>query len=292
MMQVLKICFIINPVAGGYKKHCERIIEKEFSNSAFEIAIKFTNSKGDAHELAKNAIKNNCAIVVAVGGDGTINEVASTLLNTNVALGIIPMGSGNGLARHHKISGNFKKALQVIKRNHQVLHDAVQINEFVSFNVSGIGFDAHVAHLFGKDGQRGLKTYAKLIISEFSSYKNFGVEIVTTTSTNSYEAMMVTFANSSQFGNNAYIAPQANTNDGLVDLVVLKKIPFWKLPALAMKVIRMKTQTSTHVKMLVGERFVINCSEEVPLHIDGEPCGFSRTFSVKAIKSVFKIIIP
>ncbi|MBL0342836.1 MAG: NAD(+)/NADH kinase [Bacteroidetes bacterium] len=152
-----KILFVINPKSGnGSNKPVFSDIEKVLKNDFHQIEVAYSNYKGHATELATLAIKNNFDVVVAVGGDGTVNEVALALNGTGKSLAIIPSGSGNGLARHHKIPFNIQKALQVIANNNVIDHDSIKINEFTSFNVSGIGFDALVAHLLEKTANEAL----------------------------------------------------------------------------------------------------------------------------------------
>ncbi len=289
----LKIVFIINPASGqNSKKPDVDVIRNFFKSKSVEIEIFHSTERGHASELTKTAIKQKAASVVAVGGDGTVNEIAKELNGTNVSLGIIPCGSGNGLARHHLIPFNLQQSLQVILNNHVVDHDSVKINNHISFNVSGIGFDAHIAHLFGKDGKRGFISYAKLVMKEFSAYSEFGITINYNGGQINYKAMLVAIANGSQFGNNAHIAPLADTNDGKAEITVVKKMNLLQLPGFALKVFKGSITHSSFVTLMNEEKFTITSDHELPLHIDGEAAGFAKHFDCSTLKSTLRLIVP
>lgn len=288
-----KIVFIINPASGlRSRKPGEEVIRNFYKNKPVEIEIVKSKERGHASELAKKAISQNATAVVAIGGDGTVNEIAKVLNGTNVALGIIPCGSGNGLARHHLIPFKIQDSLQVILNHNIVNHDSVKINDYISFNVSGIGFDAHVAHLFGKDGKRGFISYAKLVLKEFASYNEFEFSLNYNGKQIKYKAMLVAIANGTQFGNNARIAPVADTNDGKAVVTVVKKMNFLQLPGFALKVFNGRIDHSSFATLMNEEKFTITCNHELPLHVDGEPSGFSTSFEITTLKSTLRLIVP
>ena len=293
MIPPTKIFFVINPASGkNSRKPDETEILEFFRNTPFEIKTALTGSNGHASDLTKNALGENFDVVVAVGGDGTVNEIAKVLNGTGKYLGIIPCGSGNGLARHHKIPFKISEALAVIAKNNVVNHDSVKINDHYSFNVSGIGFDAHVAHLFGKDGNRGFLNYVKLVVKEFSDYHEFSYSIDCTEKKESGKAMLIAIANASQFGNNARIAPSADTNDGKADITVVRKMNFLQLPYFAYKVFKGEVHHSQFTSVMDTEKIIITCNTEVPLHVDGEPAGFSKRFEISSLKSSLRLIVP
>ena len=292
MKQPVKIVFITNPASGSRKKKPDEAFIRPFFDSEFSTLFFESQYNGHASELALEAVNNGADVVVAIGGDGTVNEIARSLNGTSCALGIIPCGSGNGLARHHKISMNATEAISVIKRYNVMSHDAVTINGKLSFNVSGIGFDAHVAHLFGQDGKRGFSSYVKLVVKEFTKYTEKRIRIETANGIIEQPIMLAAIANASQFGNNAVIAPHANTNDGITDITLVRKMSALKLPGFAMNVFAKKVGHSPYAKLLCGEKFVITCDENLPLHLDGEPAGFSNKFEIETMKSSLKIIVP
>lgn len=287
------ILFIINPASGtSHRKPDAEMITCFFKNTDVHPVVTITDHPGQASDFTKDAVQQNYDAVIAVGGDGTVNEVARELVHTPTALGIIPCGSGNGLARHHKVPFNHKKALEVILNNKPVNHDAVRINNHLSFNVSGIGFDAHVAHLFGKNGKRGFSSYVKLVLKEFSNYRESLIEVEINGITTEYNMMLTAIANASQFGNNARIAPLADTNDGLVDISVVRKMGLTQLPEFFYRVFTGNTAKSPHAVCLQQSEYTITCKNALPLHVDGEPCGTAHHFRIAVIPSAFKFIKP
>jgi diacylglycerol kinase (ATP) len=263
-----KILFVINPSSGtsNTKPGADKL--KGFFQEHAHVEVVVTSKAGDATNFTSQAIASAFESVVAVGGDGTVNEVASALNGTKVKMGILPFGSGNGLARHHHIPFDLYRALQIIRKGKYVAHDAVSINGKLSFNVSGIGFDAHVAHMFGKDGRRGFSGYAKLVMKEFNHYKE------------------------SEIGNNAIIAPNALTNDGKVDLALVKKVNSLKLPLFFARAFFGKITGSSHYTGMRYDSFTIRSEKTLPLHLDGEPAGYSDTFHVKVQQGSLNLLIP
>jgi len=167
-----KVFFIINRFSGtGYQDSIEGRIIDACSSVNYECTIEHTRDRGHATELAQTAVAEKFDMVFAVGGDGTVNEVAQGLVGSNVSMGILPKGSGNGLARHLGVPMKFSDALKLMNSNQVINMDTMSINGKLSVNVSGIGFDGHVAGLFGKNGKRGLAGYTKLVLKEFMSYK-------------------------------------------------------------------------------------------------------------------------
>ncbi|RLD70930.1 MAG: diacylglycerol kinase family lipid kinase, partial [Bacteroidetes bacterium] len=203
-----KILYIINPISG-IKKHnnIEQIINNETDISRFELSVKYTEYQGHGKELAIWAVNSKFDIIVAVGGDGTINEISSALINTDIIFGIIPKGSGNGLARFLNIPMNKRKAVQLINKMSILKVDTVQLNDFYYVNMAGVGFDAHIAHLFASYGKRGFKSYIELIFKQFKSYKSLNYNLIIDGKPIEKKAFLISFANSSQFGNEAHIAP-------------------------------------------------------------------------------------
>ena len=212
-----RILFLINPISGiGKQKTVEKIIEKELNPDRIKYEIAYTQYRRHAHELSKEAVGKFDA-VVAVGGDGTVNEVGSALINTDTALAIIPTGSGNGLARYLDIPIRVNKAMQVINEMTTKKIDSVLINDYVSLNVAGIGFDGHISHCFADLKSRGPLAYLRLINKEFIKYQSETYHITIEDKTYEVPAFLISFANSSQWGNNIQIAPGAKIDDGLID---------------------------------------------------------------------------
>lgn len=229
--------FIINPAAGFVSQNTklENHILNEAKKHPVKVEIHRTKYAGHARELALQLSREG-KIPVAVGGDGTVNEVASSLFNSNGVMGIIPLGSGNGIARHLKISTNLKVALNQLFKGKAYYFDAGKVNEQVFVMLMGIGFDALIAKNMKNARTRGLLTYAKLVLKLWPKYKGEKVIITENGKQSTHTVWMLNVANASQFGNNFYIAPQASMQDGLLDLSILKPFPLSYAFDLAFKV--------------------------------------------------------
>jgi YegS/Rv2252/BmrU family lipid kinase len=291
-----KILFIINPVSGSgaglrTRSAFESVLEK---HPGLQVTANFlfTESQGHAGQLARESIGAAHDLVVACGGDGTVNEVASALSGTGTTMSIFPIGSGNGLARHYQIPNQPETWLPAIITGKTIGHDAARINGHLAFNVSGIGFDAHVASLFGKDGKRGFNSYLRLIISEFRKYRSFKSVVTTDLESQPLDSFMMPIAVASQFGNSAFIAPDAETNDGLTDLQVVRKMPAFQVLPFAIRVFTKSIKGSSYATSFRSKTIQIACEHEQPLHIDGEPQGKHNHFNIESIKSAIQLRIP
>ncbi|HKR03924.1 MAG TPA: diacylglycerol kinase family protein [Bacteroidia bacterium] len=288
-----KILFILNPKAGtGFNTEISAIIKRSCNKNDFDAEIIFTERAGHAIELAAEAVKNKFDIVAATGGDGTINEVAQSLKNTNTALAIIPTGSGNGFARHFNIPLNMEKAITVIKKGNMVNVDSLLINGKFCMNIAGAGFDAYIAHLFANYGKRGFISYIKLVMKEYFSYKqkNYTIEFdgkkINTT------AFLIAIANASQFGNGAKIAPLAGVNDGIIDVTILKKIPFYQIVFVMVKLFNGKLAGSAYAEIIRSKSFIISSDQEIITHIDGEPGDSCNEIVATVDPLSVKLIVP
>ena len=200
---VKKILFIINPTSGsGKDTPIEKYIEERFGNPAFSYKIVRTEEAGQAAEFSKAAVAEGTDIIVAVGGDGTVNETARAIIGTECALGIIPTGSGNGLARHLKIPFNVKKGLECIASGKFIRIDTATLDDKVFLSIAGMGYDAHVAKKFAQAGTRGFMTYFRIVSSDYKAYKPRKYKLILDGEEIRRTAFMVSFANSNQFGNN------------------------------------------------------------------------------------------
>jgi diacylglycerol kinase (ATP) len=292
MDEVKKVLFIVNRFAGGgYDPSLEGRIHKACRSRNIEAVIEYTNGPRHATALAAAALNTDVQCVVAVGGDGTLNEVAQALVRTPVPMGIIPRGSGNGLARHLCIPLQTDAALNALFTGKPAAMDTFTLNNKLSLNVSGIGFDGHVANLFGGKTKRGLAGYTKLTIKEYISFREFEAEITLGEVVLKRNAFVIAFANSDQYGNNACIAPGASVSDGILHMTILKKIPPYRLDfvyALFAKTIdQLPFSEIREVKNVrVATPFPI------PYHVDGEPCGAHDSFDVTIFPSSLQMIIP
>jgi YegS/Rv2252/BmrU family lipid kinase len=229
---------------------------------------------------------------VAVGGDGTMNEVAQALVGKNTALGIIPRGSGNGLARHLYIPTKVIPAISVINTGKIVSIDTLLINGRSCISMAGIGFDGFVSHLFAAFGKRGLLSYARIVLREFKKYKPQKFEITANGKTICKELFLVSVANSSQFGNNAYIAPLADIKDGLMEICMLSKIPALFVPWFIFKLFSKKAHESKYLEIISTAEASIKTSF-TKMHIDGEPCHADESETkVRVLPGSLKIVVP
>ena len=277
-----KIRFIVNPKSGATKKdNFSKWISTSIDHNKFIVDVVFTKEPGHASQLAKEAVDEAFDIVVAVGGDGSVNETAQGLMNSSVALGIVPTGSGNGMARHLNIPMNFIKAVELINDHRIMSIDTMLVNEKFCIGTFGIGFDAHIAHLFAQAGTRGYSTYVKLVLTEFSKYKSVNFKIIADQMEIYISSFLLTFANSSQFGNNAVIAPFADVRDGLIDISIIRKFPFLTSFNLIYKMMNNKIHLSKYFDRFVASEIIILNDEIVKGHIDGDPIILEGNIKVK-----------
>jgi len=287
------LLFIINPIAGSSGNRPDAaLIDRKFKNRGVDYKIVFTEGPGHAKDLAREAAAAGVTTVVAAGGDGTVNEAACGVYGSTTLLGIIPCGSGNGLARHHHIPLRFDEALDVIARGKSVGHDATRINDRLSFNVSGIGFDAHVANLFGSNGKRGFSGYLKLVVTEFSNYHPHLFKITDGQNQFEYKGFFMAIANGSQYGNGARIAPDASTQDGLVDFTVILPLRGYQVPGVALKVFSGTVKKSRYAATFRSNKIILECEPPAPLHIDGEPGGTYNRYTISCEAGKLQLIVP
>jgi diacylglycerol kinase family enzyme len=207
-------------------------------------------------------------------------------------MGILPKGSGNGLSRHLGIPSDFKKSLALIGSTTTVMMDSFFINQKLSINVSGIGFDAHVASLFGKNGKRGFMGYSQLVIKEFFGFKEFVAEGSIDNKPLKKEAFILAFANSSQFGNNARIAPHASVCDGFIDVCFIRKVPFIQTPAFAQKLFSGHIEKSSFIDIAKAKQVVLSFPRAMPFHVDGEAMNPAKEFTIQINKASISMLVP
>ena len=275
-----RILFIINPISGATKKNkveekINKLVDKKFYKE-----IIYTKAAKHAIEIAKeNSSKFDT--IVAVGGDGSINETFRGLVNSGCKLGIIPLGSGNGLARHLKIPLNVEKAIELINSGKSQMIDSVEINNQQFINVAGLGFDAHIAHLFDNYGKRGFISYAKLTIRELKKYKPIEVEINYNNKTKNTSKFLIAIANSSQFGNNFYIAPNAIINDGKLNVILVDKPNLLQAFPFIIKMFTKKADSLKNVSEIITNKITIKSKGNIVAHLDGEPYYFDKQIDIK-----------
>ncbi len=289
-----KIAFIINPISGtGHKESMLSYLKEAFSAAGkYTTCFYITGGPEDAYSAAKRFNKENYDIVVAVGGDGTVNQVAKGVINSNTKLAIIPVGSGNGLARHLKIPLSYHKAADVIFNERTQLIDAGKINDEIFFCTAGLGFEAVIGDRFNSAGTRGLITYMEFCAKEYVRYRpeNYTIDILG----NSYrrKAFLVTFANCAQWGNNVYIAPDANISDGMIDMVVWKNAPLVSMPLLTAGLFLKTIQFSEFVDTYRCKDIRIIRENEGLIQFDGESRIMGREINVSVLHHAVKVIVP
>ncbi|MFA5243907.1 MAG: diacylglycerol kinase family protein [Pedobacter sp.] len=266
------ILFVINPISGGKTKYnFPDKVNKYLDKSKFHAECIFTEYHGHGSVIANEALKRGVDIFVAVGGDGTINEIASIVEGTDKIMGIIPFGSGNGLARSLGIPLREVEAIKRINRLHISKIDSGTFNGRKFFNMAGIGFDAQISARFAENVKRGLSNYVKIAFSEVSNYRSQHYRLLIDGKTYAYDAFMISLANSSQYGNNAHISPFASLNDGLLDICILKPFPLYKFPAIALRMFRKNTHKSRYLKIIQGSNINIIREGAAAIHLDGDP---------------------
>lgn len=279
-----KALFIINPKSGAmHKEHFENWIQHGVDRSKLDFQTVYTKYPGHATELSREAAGQHLDLVVAVGGDGSVNEVGAGLVGSQTALGIIPTGSGNGMARHLGIPMKFQDSLQVLNEGFPTRIDSFLVNSHFGIGTFGIGFDAHIAHLFAHAGTRGYSTYVKLVLTEFYKYKAKTYQLVLDGTPISGECFLLTFANSSQFGNNAVIAPFADVTDGLLEVTMMKKFPVLAAPRLIYRMMNNTLQNSRFFRGKQARSVTVLNQGTLKGHIDGEPHEFSGDIQVSIL---------
>jgi YegS/Rv2252/BmrU family lipid kinase len=258
--------FIVNPNAGSKNKaKYTKLIQLIKSNDAHIIWE--TTEPLEAVDFAKKALEQGATRIIAVGGDGTINEVASVLVGKSIALGIIPVGSGNGLARHLNIPLNYKKAFQKALVGATIKIDVGHINNRPFFCTAGIGFDAAVAHRFANSKGRGLLNYIKATIITLFKYKPIQVSINNAPVENIFS---LSIANANQFGNNAFISPFSNIQDGQLELVKIGILNKLQAGIIAVRLFKKSIHHSNDVHIIACKTASIYYVKNAPIHIDGE----------------------
>lgn len=287
------ILVIINPNSGArIKPNIPRLTHSILDDSKFDIEIKFTEYAGHATILARQAIANQVSYVLAVGGDGTINEIAKALIHSPVALGIVPIGSGNGLARHLGIPMVIREALEVINKENVETIDYCDANGSLFFTTCGVGFDARVSYKFSKGKHRGGINYLRSMMTEYLSYKPETYEIIFDGEKRKEKAFLITCANASQYGNNAFIAPQANLKDGKMDVAILKPFTPLDVVPISLQLFSKQIDRNSKIEIIETEQVTILREKDGEIHLDGEPMWMDKTIHIRTIPAGLKVLAP
>lgn len=288
-----KILFIVNPISGGRdKQRIPGLIEKHLDKNVYEYRISFTEREEHGYMLAKAAVKDNYEVIVAVGGDGTVNEVSKAIIHTNVVLGIIPFGSGNGLARSLKIPLKADEAIRVLNKINIDTIDSAKLNEHYFFNVAGSGFDAHISQCFANNKIRGFVGYIKTTFQELKKYIPQEYDLTLDGVNYIRKAFIVSIANSSQYGNDAHIAPRADVKDGWLDVVVVKPIAWYMIPIVALRMFNKSAESSSYVEMFRAKKIEIRREYDAAIHLDGEPRMEQKDLMIEILPLSLKVIVP
>ncbi len=292
MGNLKKLLFIINKHSGkGYEPRVEGKILDACATHHTECVLEFTRERGHARELAKQAVGNFDA-VIAVGGDGTVNEAAQGLLNSSTPLGIVPKGSGNGLARHLELPMRYTAAINTLFNCLPVTIDTFTVNDYPGVNVAGIGFDGHIARLFGNRNIRGLWGYCRLVMKDVLRYHAVTATVIADGVPCTSNDFILAFANASQYGNNAWIAPEARLTDQWLNLVQVSQIPTTRLPGFLVKLFTRKLRNNRYYRCQPFRYARVELSAPTPFHVDGEPFGPERSFEICIHPASLQILVP
>ena len=289
-----RLLLVINPISGGLNKSglADVVTQRMKASLNMEVEVKTTSGKGDARRFATEAVENGYYAVVVAGGDGTVNEVAAALCDSEVALGIIPSGSGNGLARHLEIPVDENLSLDVIAENNIVACDYATVNDKPFFCTFGVGFDAAVSDRFAKQRKRGKFMYFKSALEEFVQYRPQVYTISANGKVFTQNAFLIACCNASQYGNNAYIAPTASMTDGLLDIIIIHAGSPLDTAVLGVDLFTGYINRNTLLQSFQAPAAVIYRTEEGAAHIDGDPIELGEIIDVKCKRGGLKIFVP
>ena len=285
---------IINPIAGVRPKdEIPKLVHQVLKpEDGFEVEIRFTEYAGHASELAKEAVERGFDTVVAIGGDGTINETGRSLVGSSVKFGIVPMGSGNGLARHLQLPLDLTKSLECIRDGYNIKVDYGSVNGRIFFCTAGVGFDAQVSAKFAEAGSRGALTYLKCFRELVAEYEPTTYVIYTDDGRVKEKAFLIAIGNASQWGNNAYIAPHASMSDGLFDVTLVKRAPLIDIPKMALQLFTRELDQNENVMSFRSSHLRIIMPHANAVHVDGEPTQMDGVLDIEMHPGQLTVICP
>ncbi len=289
-----KIVFVINPISGTQGK--EQIlawVNEKLDREKYDMEVVYTEYAGHAVQIAAQKAAEKAFAVVAIGGDGTINEIARSLVHTDTALGIIPCGSGNGLARHLQIPLDPRKAVDIINGGRLEVIDYGKINGIPFFCTCGVGFDAFVSLKFSQAGKRGPLTYLEQTLLESLKYRPEVYELEMDGNASArYRAFLIACGNASQYGNNAYITPRATLDDGLLDVTILEPFTVLDVPSLSFQLFNKTIDQNSRIKTFQCKSLRIHRSKPGVVHFDGDPMMAGEDIEVSIVQRELKVIVP
>ena len=286
----MKALFLVNRRSGVRRRSNITSLIRASCDWSFDIAE--CEEKEDLDWVIAQAAASNTDVVFAVGGDGTVHEVAKRLIGTPLALGIVPTGSGNGMARHLGIPIDVRRSLQACAGQRIVTIDTATVNGSRFVSTMGIGFDAWVAEQFALSRVRGLRTYAGVAARGFFRFSSEEYEMTIDGASQRFRAFVIAIANASQYGNNARIAPVASLQDGLLDVVVVERLSPFTVPAVVARLFAGTLHRSDAVRMMTGRAIEIRRRSPGPAHVDGEPLTLPEVLSVKIVPQSLRVLVP
>ncbi len=288
----LKIVFVINPNAGFRRtQKLSELIYKNIDTNKADVSIVQENNLEATNAAIDKAINDKVDILAAVGGDGTVNHIGQKLIGTHTALAIIPRGSGNGLARHLNIPLNTAKAIRLLNNIKIESIDVGMLNQQPFFCAAGTGFDAEVIQHFHHQKVRGFLSYLKLSAIQYLRYKPLKHKVFIDGEELENKCFLISIANGSQLGNNAYIAPIADVQDGLLDVIILKAFPLYQAPSLFIKLFNKTLHHSKYVEHYQVKSLTIIREDELPIHYDGEPALMPQELVVSMLPKALKVAV-
>ncbi len=286
-----KTLFIINPISGGKAKQgLPAQILRSLDLQKFEPSFQFTEREGHAAELAKQAVEQGFKLIVGVGGDGTLNEVASALVHSEVPMGIIPYGSGNGLARDLQIPLHYKKAILCLNQFNLEKIDVLKMNAHYFFNMAGMGYDALISEAFKNSTKRGFWEYFKLSIQKFQQFVPQTYQLELDGKSLERKAFLISFANSSQYGNNIYISPDSSLRDGQMEVVIVEPLNWRELLYFGLLMAIRQTKRFSKWEAFSARAVKICQSPDAPVHIDGEPLRMSGDIEIQLLPLALQVL--
>ncbi|MCR5312862.1 MAG: diacylglycerol kinase family lipid kinase [Bacteroidaceae bacterium] len=287
MYERKRIIFVVNPISGtSGKKRILQLLETNLDREKYDFDIVPTKYQGHATEIARAASNQGVDIVCAIGGDGTVNETARALVHTATALAIIPSGSGNGLARHLHIPIDPMGAIRILNEGQIRPMDYGLVNEHPFFCTCGVGFDAFISKKFAEAGKRGPLTYVENVLQTGLQYnpETYDIEVEDDSeNVNSYKAFLISCANASQYGNNAYIAPQASVRDGLLDVTIIEPFKAIDAPAISFQLFNGTLDRNSRIKTFRCRKLHIHRQDAGVIHYDGDPIDTGKDIDVQIV---------
>jgi len=293
--QKKRVLFIVNPVSGVNQSRKTVLADAILNNldtSLFECDIRYSESAAHVRELSKEAADAHVDIIVAVGGDGTLNQVVKGMIGSGSTLALIPAGSGNGLARHLGIPVDTEQSVRLIAKGNSRLIDTVNLNDDLFVSIAGVGFDALVAKRFSQGTRRGFFSYFKIVTNEYAWYRPRKYKMEIDGKQVVRQALFVSFANTDQFGYNTIISPEAKIDDGLVDVCIVKKVPLLYAPRVVGLLLSRRIDSSGFVEIIRAREIKLSRNKNRVVNIDGEPVKLSKDLRISVNPLSLKVIVP